>query len=84
MVLGPLFALLYVKVPAVARSTVLSGLLFGVMVMLVMIFIVVPLGHAQAASRNPHALLNTFVAHSVFFGLPVALVVRRSLRAPSS
>ena len=55
----------------------LSGLLFGIVVMMVMNFVVVPLGHAQAASRDPHALLNALVAHSAFFGLPVALVVRQ-------
>ncbi len=71
------FTLLYLNAAAVRRAPALFGLAFGVVVMPVMIFLVVPLGHAARASTNPLSLLNTLVAHTVFFGLPVALVVAR-------
>ena len=70
-----IFALLYVKLAAVRRSPALAGLAFGAIVMAVMLFLVVPLGHAARASTNALPLLNTLIAHTVFFGLPVALVV---------
>jgi hypothetical protein len=70
-----LFTLLYMKVPAVRRAPAVAGLIFGACVMLVMLFLVVPLGHAARTSTNPISLLNTLVAHTVFFGLPVGLVV---------
>jgi hypothetical protein len=77
---GALFTAAYAGVPAIRRNSAVCGLLFGVVVMLAMFFVVVPLGHAQHPSTNPHALLNALVAHTFFFGLPVALVVRKLLR----
>jgi hypothetical protein len=77
-----LFTFLYVKVPAIRRAPAAAGLLFGACVMVVMLFLVVPLGHAARASTNPISLLNTLVAHTVFFGLPLALVVRWICAAP--
>ncbi|MGB8518809.1 MAG: hypothetical protein WCD38_01440 [Candidatus Tumulicola sp.] len=76
------FTLLYANVPAVRRSPAIAGLIFGAVVMGVMLFLVVPLGHAARASTNPISLLDTLVAHTIFFGLPVALVVHRTLRLP--
>jgi hypothetical protein len=70
-----IFAAVYQTVPAVRRSPVVAGMLFGIVVMLVMIDIVVPLGRAQHAAQHAAALANTAVAHVVFFGLPVALTV---------
>ncbi|HVA29443.1 MAG TPA: hypothetical protein VNF68_14775 [Candidatus Baltobacteraceae bacterium] len=78
IVWGACFVFIYRAVPWVRKSTAVSGLLFGVAVMLVMFTVVVPLGHAQP-SRDLPSLLDAFVAHTVFFGLPVALVVRRSM-----
>jgi hypothetical protein len=70
-----IFAAVYQTVAPVRRWIALSGLLFGVVVMLVMIDIVVPLGRAQQGAQTGLALLNTLVAHTAFFGLPVALIV---------
>lgn len=72
------YTVLYVRIPAVARATALSGLLFGVVVMLAMFYLVVPLGHARHPSSDPRALLNALIAHTAFFGLPLALTVRWS------
>jgi hypothetical protein len=76
---GGVYVLLYRTAPLVRRSTFASGLVFGALVMLVMFAVVVPLGHAHQSTKLP-GLLDSFVAHTVFFGLPVALVVRQTLR----
>jgi hypothetical protein len=75
---GAWFVLFYRRVPAVRRSPALWGLLFGLVVMLVMFYLVVPLGRAQQSSSLP-SLADALVAHTVFFGLPVALVASRIL-----
>lgn len=75
-----IFAAVYETFAPVRRMPALSGVVFGLIVMAVMLELVVPLGHAQQASRAAPALLNTAVAHTVFFGLPVALVIAALLR----
>jgi hypothetical protein len=75
-----IFAAVYETFAPVRRMPVLSGLLFGLVVMAVMLELVVPLGHAQHASHAVSALLNTAIAHTAFFGLPVALVIAALLR----
>jgi hypothetical protein len=75
-----IFAAIYQTFAPVRRLPVLSGLLFGLVVMAVMLELVVPLGHAQHASNAAPALIDTAIAHTVFFGLPVALVIAALLR----
>lgn len=70
------FAVAYVKSTFVQRNTVIAGLVFGAIVMVVMIYLVVPIGHAPPPPRTAATILNTLVAHTVFFGLPVAATVR--------
>jgi hypothetical protein len=70
------FTVLYVSFAAVRHNVVVSGLVFGAIVMLVMIFGVVPLGHAVHLQRTPAHVINVLVAHTIFFGLPVALAVQ--------
>jgi hypothetical protein len=70
------FLVLYNNVAAVRRSTAAYGLLFGVIVMLVMGYVVVPLGHAEQPSNTLAGLIDRLIAHTVFFGLPLALTVR--------
>jgi hypothetical protein len=78
-----IFAAVYETFAPVRRMPVLSGLLFGLIVMAVMLELVVPLGHARQASQAAPALINTALAHTVFFGLPVALVIAALLRRPA-
>jgi hypothetical protein len=78
-----IFAAFYQTFAPVRRAPVASGLLFGLVVVAVMLELVVPLGHAQRASHAVPALLNTTVAHTLFFGLPVALVTAALLRTTS-
>jgi hypothetical protein len=77
---GGIYVLLYRTLPFVRRSSVVSGLAFGALVMLVMFAVVVPLGHAHQSNALA-SLLNGLLAHTAFFGLPVALVVRRTQSA---
>jgi hypothetical protein len=64
--------------PALARAPVLSGLLYGVVVMIGMT-IVLMVNHVGAAGIPDAAtLVKSLIAHTVFFGLPVALYVSRA------
>ncbi len=74
-----IFTIVYVNVPFVRRYPLLSGLLFGTAVMCIMIYFVVPLGHARQAPQTVVSTLNTLIAHSLFFGLPLALTIRHML-----
>lgn len=70
------------RVPDLLRHPVLCGTIFGIIVMAVMRVDVVPLGNAAALPPiRPLGLFELLVAHTVFFGIPVALVVRRFLPA---
>jgi len=77
---GIVFVVLYNGVPAVRRNIVVAGLVFGAGVMAVMIFAIVPIGYAPQMHKTPSNLLNVLIAHTVFFGLPVALTVQRLIR----
>jgi hypothetical protein len=70
------FTLLYAGSALARAHLTIAGLLFGVVVMLVMIFGIVPLGHAVQLQRTPAHVINVLVAHAIFFGLPVAFTVR--------
>ena len=78
---GIVFTVLYNGVPWVSRNVVVAGFVFGAGVMAVMIFAIVPIGYAPRMHKTPSNLLNVLIAHTVFFGLPVALTVQRALRA---
>ena len=73
------FTLLYGTLPFVRRYPVPSGFFFGVIVMFVMIFWIVPLGHAIPMARTVPHLVNVFVAHTFFFGVPLAMAVDGAL-----
>jgi hypothetical protein len=61
------------------RHAVLCGIAYGVGVYLVMQLVVLPLSalHGGGLGGTPAALLNGFLGHAVFVGLPAALVSRR-------
>lgn len=75
-----LFVWIYLTVPQIRRKLTGYGLLYGAIVMCVMIYLVVPLGHATPAPRTLASTINTLVAHTVFFGLPLAYVAAATLR----
>lgn len=75
------FTALYVNAPAVRRNVVLTGLLFGAVVMVVMIYAIVPTGHATRMHSTVAHVINVLVAHTIFFGFPLALTVDAVLKA---
>ena len=70
-----LFTALYGMLPALRRYTVFSGLCFGAVVMVVMLYAVVPLGHATQMRSTLWHVVNVLIAHSAFFGLPISITV---------
>jgi|SRR5579863_166353 len=71
-----LFVLCWARFAALHRATWAWGLAYGVLVMIVMLYLVVPLGHAQRMDSTPAHILNVLIAHSLFFGLPLAMTSR--------
>jgi uncharacterized membrane protein YagU involved in acid resistance len=63
----------------VLAHPIVSGVVFGLVVMGVMRYLIVPLGHAHQPTGTPLTLVNQMLAHVVAFGLPVALVVSARL-----
>jgi hypothetical protein len=83
LVWGFVFAWLYVSAPIVRQNVVVAGLCFGAIVMVVMLYVIVPIGHAVRMTSTISHVINVLVAHTVFFGLPIALTLRAML-APGS
>jgi hypothetical protein len=69
------------RVPAAREYPVVFGTIFGAVVMLVMLWVVVPLGHAAPASMSVSSIAITSIGHTAFFGVPVAWVAARGLEA---
>lgn len=78
-----LFVWIYLTLSQIRRNLTLYGLLYGAIVMGIMIYGIVPLGHAAQAPRTLASIVNTLVAHTVFFGLPLAYVTAATLRPAS-
>lgn len=73
------------RVIAAAKHPVLFGTMFGIVVMLTMIFVVVPLGHAQQSPMTLMHFIVILVGHTAGFGIPVALSLSLQMRsAPDS
>jgi hypothetical protein len=72
---GIVFAFAFSRIAWMRAHAMLSGLIFGATVMQVMAYVVVPLGHASHPTPSLAGWLNNFVAHTLFFGVPIAWVV---------
>jgi hypothetical protein len=70
-------------IPAVLRNPWIYGPSFGVLVYLVMHYIVVPLSAVpeRTAPVTPAELVDQLFSHTMFVGLPIALMARRSARS---
>jgi hypothetical protein len=68
-------------VPALARAPVIAGLLYGVVVMIGMTLVLIVNHVGPAGAPDPGTLVKSLIAHTVFFGLPVALYVSRAARS---
>jgi uncharacterized membrane protein YagU involved in acid resistance len=70
------YALAATRVAYLRSAPVISGIAFGLFVMLFMRFLVVPLGHAPRITLSGAGLLSNAIAHTAFFGIPVAFIAR--------
>lgn len=80
MAWGVGYAYVAARTPQVRERPMISGIAFGVVVMIAMQFVEV----AANVYRLPDtfALFNSFVAHVAFFGIPVAYIVSKRLERP--
>jgi hypothetical protein len=74
---GALCTLLMTRLALAWAHPAWFGTLFGAFVMYVMIWVVVPLGRAHNGTMTLTSFLTVLVGHTLFFGIPVALTVRR-------
>jgi hypothetical protein len=75
------YAYVAARTPQVLQRPLLSGVAFGFVVMVAMQLVEVAAGIYRVPTTL--SLGNDFVAHTVFFGIPVAYIVTRRL-APAS
>ncbi len=83
LVWGFVFVGLLRLMPRIRRMPLAWGFLYGVFVLLVMHYVVVPLGHAPQLAFTLPSLANNLVAHTLFFGMPLAWVATRPIFGPS-
>jgi hypothetical protein len=69
------YAYLAAQRPLFNRHWLVSGLVYGLVVYLCMSLMLFA-GNALTGPPNPNAFINAVIAHSCFFGLPIAYVVR--------
>jgi hypothetical protein len=74
---GIVFAFAFSRIAWMRANPLIAGLIFGAVVMQVMAYLVVPLGHAPHSTPTFLHWFNNFIAHTLFFGVPVAWVVAR-------
>jgi hypothetical protein len=70
------YASLAARRPVFNARWIAAGLVYGIVVYIVMELILLA-GNAFTPPPTPNAFLNAVVAHSVFFGLPIAYLVKR-------
>jgi len=72
------YAYLAATTPQLRTRPIVSGIAYGILVMLAMQLVEVAANMYKIP--GPAAWFNTFFAHTLFFGLPVALSTSRTLR----
>lgn len=75
-ILATIFVFAAKRWGVLTRQAIVSGAVFGTIVMFGMRYAVVPLGRAHEAPYTVATFLLTLAAHAVFFGVPVALVTK--------
>jgi hypothetical protein len=79
MVWGIIYASLAFSVwPFLARNPVIGGLLYGVVVMIAMTTLLMIKHVGPAGPPEASMLIKSFIAHTIFFGLPVGLYVGKT------
>lgn len=75
------FLLAAMRVPALVRRPLVSGIVFGIVVFLMMRLVVLPLSAFPFAVKfRPLASILDLLSHIFFFGVPIALAARRALQ----
>jgi hypothetical protein len=65
------------RVPVLRTQALASGAVFGVLVYLFMNFVVLPLSAFPfTLAYSPMRLLEGFVSHALFIGIPIAIAIR--------
>jgi hypothetical protein len=72
------YAYVAFQMPQVRSRPIVSGICFGLMVMVAMQLLEVAANIYHLPDAT--ALINALIAHTLFFGLPVALIVSRTLK----
>jgi uncharacterized membrane protein YagU involved in acid resistance len=80
LIWAAIFVAVALRVPALLSHPLISGTIFGLVIFAVMIYGIVPLGHAVQVATTSPKLFNSVLAHIVAFGIPVALIVSYRLR----
>ena len=75
IVWGVIFALLAGAMPGLLRRPVLSGIVYGIGVMLAMTTLLIVKHLGPAGPPDPAMLIKSLIAHTAFFGVPVSLFV---------
>jgi hypothetical protein len=69
------YAYIAATLPAATRRWIVSGIVYGLIVYTIMQLILLA-DNNFTYPPTPNAFINALVAHTIFFGLPVAYVVR--------
>jgi len=78
------FVLASRRLPLLARRPIVSGVLYGWVAFVVMTFVVVPLSAAHTMQITLPNILNGFIEHALFVGLPSALAARAAAAAATT
>jgi uncharacterized membrane protein YagU involved in acid resistance len=82
LVWAALFAALAARLPGLVRRPVLAGIGFGIVVFLCMRLIVLPLSaYPHPVTFKPLATVLDSLSHMLLFGIPIAVIVSRAIRA---
>ena len=76
IVWGAIFGLLATgPIPVLARRPLLGGIAYGIVVMIAMTTLLMIKHVGPSGPPDPSMLIKALIAHTVFFGVPIALYV---------
>lgn len=85
MLWAGVFLALALPRPSLARHPYVSGIAFGICVFLAMRLVVLPLSaFPYPVSFKPVATVLDLLSHTLLFGVPIALAVRRAMAVASA
>jgi hypothetical protein len=64
-------------IPALIRNAVISGIIYGTVVYFAMAYAIVPFTLVRQGQFNWYGLISGLIIHTLFVGLPVALITKR-------